>query len=260
MIGAMNDSLGFCQWLFCWMLANYGICNDPVCEKGRAWPGLSELRGRWPFSVVARSLCAAVLWWAATGFALAGIRPAALLLCGSLLVPWVRRQFVPVRRLVEYELAVNGGIILLVWTWIGRSSIAIATLERFGLDRSRSGAICVAAALLIYMIRGGNHLVQGVLNKAGGLPDDDAPGSISSEGYAHGRMIGQVERIIVVLVVMLGNLQALAFFFAAKGLIRSKELEDRRNADYFLLGSLASFLIALASGLILQHVFAMLWR
>jgi hypothetical protein len=92
------------------------------------------------------------------------------------------------------------------------------------------------------------------------MPDASEPRFETSEGYAHGTMIGQIERLIVVLVVMGGNLQALAFFFAAKGLIRSKELEERARADYFLLGSLASFLVALAAGLILQQVIGHLWH
>jgi hypothetical protein len=62
------------------------------------------------------------------------------------------------------------------------------------------------------------------------------------------------------LVVIGGNLQAPAFFFAAKGLIRSKELEQRARADYFLLGSLASFVVVLAAGLILQRVIGPLWH
>ena len=64
----------------------------------------------------------------------------------------------------------------------------------------------------------------------------------------------------MVLIVLGVTLQTLAFFFAAKGLVRSKELEERTRADYFLLGSLASFLIALAAGLILQKVVAALWQ
>jgi hypothetical protein len=59
---------------------------------------------------------------------------------------------------------------------------------------------------------------------------------------------------------MAGNLAALAFFFAAKGLIRSRELEERARVDYLLLGSLISFLIALAAGLILQKTVAILWK
>ena len=39
----------------------------------------------------------------------------------------------------------------------------------------------------------------------------------------------------------------------AKGLIRSKEFEDRNFAEYFLIGTLTSILLAEAAGLILQR-------
>lgn len=86
------------------------------------------------------------------------------------------------------------------------------------------------------------------------------PAPVTAESYTHGRLIGQVERAIVILIVMAGNLQALAFFFAAKGLIRSRELDSRSRVDYLLLGSLSSFLIALAAGLVEQRTMAALWK
>jgi hypothetical protein len=71
----------------------------------------------------------------------------------------------------------------------------------------------------------------------------------------HGRLIGNVERLILVLFVANGQYTALAFFFAAKGLIRSKDVERRAWADYLILGSLTSFLIAVVAGLLIQAVF-----
>jgi hypothetical protein len=73
-----------------------------------------------------------------------------------------------------------------------------------------------------FHLRGAFHLcgsgrklsrARGLLEKAGGIP---SPAVLTNEGYTHGRMIGQVERAIVVLIVMGGSLGALAFFFAAK--------------------------------------------
>ena len=69
-----------------------------------------------------------------------------------------------------------------------------------------------------------------------------------------------MERVIVVLIVMTGNYATLAFFFAAKGLIRSRELEERTLADYFLLGSPSSFLLALVAGMIMQNTIARLCK
>src|SRR5260370_15837566 len=109
------------------------------------------------------------------------------------------------------------------------------------------------------MIHGGDLFVRGILEKSGGLPVlDESEGG--AETYNHGKVIGQIERVIVVLIVMAGNLQALAFFFAAKGLIRSKELDRRPMADYFLLGSLSTFLLGLAGGLLLQRTITWLWK
>lgn len=70
----------------------------------------------------------------------------------------------------------------------------------------------------------------------------------------HGRLIGDVERVILALLVANGQFTSLAFFFAAKGLIRSKDLEVRAWADYLLLGSLSSFLIALVIGMLIAKV------
>jgi hypothetical protein len=71
----------------------------------------------------------------------------------------------------------------------------------------------------------------------------------------HGRLIGNIERLILVLFVANGQYIALAFFFAAKGLIRSKDVERRAWADYLILGSLTSFLVAVVAGLLIQTVF-----
>lgn len=72
--------------------------------------------------------------------------------------------------------------------------------------------------------------------------------------YSRGRMIGNLERLLLVVIVVAGSYQALAFLAAAKGLIRSKNLEDRDWAEYFLVGSLASVLVSMAVGLVIAQL------
>jgi hypothetical protein len=255
------DILLFAESLLAWHVANYAFSADPA--RGDV-PGESFssnlLRSRWSIGVAFRSTAVALVL-AAFG-RLDGVRlvAAAAILLGSILTPWIRRTFIPVEFLLEFELGVNGAVTLLLWVACTRWPADEPPVSLLQFNQNQLSAICLCAALLLYMIHGGNLLVRGILKKAGGMPDADEPGFESEESYAHGRMIGQIERIIVVLIVMGGNLQALAFFFAAKGLIRSKELEKRTRAEYFLLGSLASFLIALAAGLILQKSLVLLWR
>jgi hypothetical protein len=56
----------------------------------------------------------------------------------------------------------------------------------------------------------------------------------------------------MLIFVIAGQYEALGFVVAAKGLIRSKEFEDRDFTEYFLLGTLASVLIAVLTGELLN--------
>jgi len=120
------------------------------------------------------------------------------------------------------------------------------------------------------VVRGGTLIVRGILDRAGTMPPPELPQSpglphgpldlnraftIDSVELNHGRLIGNIERLILVLFVANGQYTALAFFFAAKGLIRSKDVERRAWADYLILGSLTSFLVAVVAGLLIQAVF-----
>ena len=58
------------------------------------------------------------------------------------------------------------------------------------------------------------------------------------------------------LVVAAEHYEALAFLVAAKGLIRGNELKDRNFAEYFLIGTLTSTLLALVVGLVVRWLVA----
>jgi hypothetical protein len=65
-----------------------------------------------------------------------------------------------------------------------------------------------------------------------------------------GEAIGILERLLIVTFVLTANQAAIGFVVAAKTLARFKQLDDRRFAEYYLLGTLASVSVALASGLL----------
>lgn len=70
-----------------------------------------------------------------------------------------------------------------------------------------------------------------------------------------GRVIGFFERFIILTFVLLNQYTALAFIFSAKSIARFKELEDRKFAEYYLVGTLASVSFALSCGLIMKFLF-----
>ena len=74
----------------------------------------------------------------------------------------------------------------------------------------------------------------------------------SAIDIARGRTIGALERALALTLVLLGEYAAIGWIIAAKSLARFKALEDREFAEYFLIGTLASFLLALLGGIGMQ--------
>ena len=66
--------------------------------------------------------------------------------------------------------------------------------------------------------------------------------------------IGIFERILIVIFVLTGQLQAIGFLVAAKSIFRFSDTQKDGNlkAEYFLLGTLVSFTLAIVVGVGLQ--------
>ena len=68
--------------------------------------------------------------------------------------------------------------------------------------------------------------------------------SFDTRDYNAGRVIGILERTLIFFLVLNGQYTAIGFIMAAKGFTRFKELEDREFAEYVLIGTLLSVLLA----------------
>ncbi|HBK67418.1 MAG TPA: hypothetical protein DDZ91_02135 [Firmicutes bacterium] len=66
--------------------------------------------------------------------------------------------------------------------------------------------------------------------------------------------IGVMERLILITLVIADAVSAMGFVLAAKSLARYKELNDRDFAEYYLVGTLTSFCLALFAGLWLKMI------
>lgn len=115
-----------------------------------------------------------------------------------------------------------------------------------GLWWGRAGLLATG---YLYVCGRGIVLVRSVLE----LPtlqmrrdEDRTAGAIE---IARGRAIGALERALAFTLVLLGQYSAVGWIIAAKALARFKALEDREFAEYFLIGTLASFLLAVLGGL-----------
>src|SRR5438876_2154639 len=124
-----------------------------------------------------------------------------------------------------------------------------ARLAKPSLDGLWWGRVALLATGYLYVCGRGIVVIRSVLE----LPtlqmrrdEDRTAGAIE---IARGRAIGALERGLAFTLVLLGDYAAVGWIIAAKSLARFKQLEDREFAEYFLVGTLASFLLALLVGL-----------
>ncbi|OQC32218.1 MAG: hypothetical protein BWX70_00666 [Verrucomicrobia bacterium ADurb.Bin070] len=61
-----------------------------------------------------------------------------------------------------------------------------------------------------------------------------------------GKWIGQLERALIFIFVLVGYLEGVGFLVAAKSILRFKETEEQKMAEYVLVGTLLSFFLAIA--------------
>jgi hypothetical protein len=77
------------------------------------------------------------------------------------------------------------------------------------------------------------------------------PGADPRNGFKGGRLIGPLERVLVMILTLAAAYPVLAAMLAAKGIVRFPEIsrdgESGARAEYFLVGSLVSWVIGLGA-------------
>lgn len=229
----------FANLVFAWSFANYFPLGDLDGPERR----------RVSFALIRLVALSAATW---TAVGLSGWPVVAFMVAAAGLL-LLSRQRLPKRYLAELEL-LNVPILIAVLFLVRHFGLATHALVEIGAAPNTIPAALLIMAIVCYALRGGSYVVRGLLEK-GALIPPPAPGP-DAKRVQHGRMIGYLERIIVIAAVTAGSYEALAFLMAAKGLIRAKELEDRAFAEYFLVGSLASTLVALLAGMSISWIAA----
>ena len=69
-----------------------------------------------------------------------------------------------------------------------------------------------------------------------------------------GKLIGIVERWLIVVFILISQFEAIGFLLAAKSIMRFKSDESLKT-EYLLTGTLLSFAIAIGTGLLIFHLY-----
>lgn len=173
--------------------------------------------------------------------------PAALLLAfaiGSGFAPWRKHGWTtPVRALLCEAAALALAVVL---AWLSRGLVYATSSGYFW------GRVLLLAAAYWYSCAGGAALVRRVLDL---VPVSESPKAgkdaitVPAVELSRGLVIGVLERAMALTLVLAGQFSALGLILAAKAIVRHQALDDRDFAEYVLIGTLASLLIALFVGL-----------
>ena len=137
---------------------------------------------------------------------------------------------------------------------ISRFSILVSLFERI----CRPGTSVVLMGGLL-VSNEANHLLRLLL--AGLRVGPEAVAGDSSDmtaadrrEYNTGRVIGILERIIIYIAVLTDQIAAIGLVLAVKGLARFKEMDNRPFAEYVLVGTLLSLLLAVFVALLVKSL------
>lgn len=148
----------------------------------------------------------------------------------------------------------QAGHVLIIWgCWLLLIDVTMADIA--GLLVSLMSDANVWILILSYMI-----LIWpiGVLISKIMEPWGKEMKNASSQGLERaGLWIGYLERILILTFVLLDQFEAIGFLIAAKSIFRFGEIkspQSRKEAEYILIGTMISFVIAIALGLCVQWV------
>lgn len=102
----------------------------------------------------------------------------------------------------------------------------------------------VFVGVAAFNVNGASALVTSALSSIGA----DASEPAGERPARVGRLVGILERLLVLAAVALGEWGAVGLVLAAKSIARFQQLDDRDFAEKYLVGTLTSVLIAVASG------------
>lgn len=100
----------------------------------------------------------------------------------------------------------------------------------------------------IFVLFGGAHFVRLILDSVSSAEGE------GTENINKGKFIGILERTLMLTLWVTGNPSGIAIVLTAKSIARFKEFDDREFAEYYLIGTLLSTLVALFGGIILSNI------
>ncbi len=218
-------------------LAVVGLCD--LVRSGRdatPWSRGLLLTGAGVRLLIAAAITLEAPWWLLLGWLVA-------------LTAWVLGSASAlVGHTVPARVVAFAGLTLgIVASLLGGERVTVGDLLPGPLGDLDPEVLVVTSGVLLVQLATANVVVRLVLDAVG------VPASDNEKTLKGGRLLGPMERLMIVGLGLAGEVTAAGIVVAAKGLLRFPELQRGARpggpsdmTEYFLIGSFASWLIALA--------------
>lgn len=150
----------------------------------------------------------------------------------------------------------NAGTLFFVDQFLHLLIIAIVVFIEFSKDVNFEILVSkevILTVLALVILTSVSSIVMQIFMSKWQLPDEKPGNALKGAGA----YIGILERLFIFLFVVLGQWAAIGFLITAKSVFRFGDLsraKDRKLTEYVLIGTLLSFLIAIATGLIFKYL------
>lgn len=229
------EMLAWAHLVATWCLLHYLRNVVAPRRSRRAW--------LWPLPSLAMAAAPLVLF----GLGLTSGLAALVSLVASILLRASRRSDQLPNDAVEGLAVVLAPALLALPVGCGDLTLRVTLLTLPTSPQRIVDGLLIGAAFLV-VTRGGTLFVRGLLQR---LRQERTATDANSQSLliqppelAAGRVIGELERALLLLLVLDGSFAAAGFLVAAKGFLRVRDSDDRAFAEYVIVGTLASFLFA----------------
>ena len=157
-------------------------------------------------------------------------------------VPWYRSK--PATEFVINQIAHVISLWLLVWLW--QRFTGISGFSGIGYETIiiLAGFIATVRGVACYIGRFAAPLIAE-------LRKDNKGNTPRFEGLRNGgKLIGELERSLIFLLVFIDQPMGIGFLVAAKSILRFEEAKNQKLAEYVLIGTLLSFLLAIVMAML----------
>jgi len=178
------------------------------------------------------------------------IQTVAIITISHFLIDLFKSYLKPNFRNFVYDQLAHMAVIVLCWCW----QFQLFPTEKEILEFYYQGNAWYFAAGIFFLVYPSSIIIS-LATKHWADQISTPRSSTADKGLVNaGKYIGIIERLIIGVLVFIGQYEAIGLLIAAKSILRYNTAKEEVKTEYLLVGTLISMSIAVAVGLLLKYL------